>query len=148
MNPSRNSTALISAADSEKVLEEEEFDLVHYEWPQMVQYDDLVPFWVPKILTEMEVNYAAHYSRVRLASDFFSRLKRHYDTLQTLFREVGLCRRMDQVVCVTSVDRTYLEGFMPGARLKVLPTGVDTSYFIPARAGSSPTALSTSAPSP
>ena len=117
----------------EKVLEEEEIDLVHYEWPQMAQYDDLIPVWVPRILTEMEVNYAAHYSRVRLAANLVSRVKRHYDTLQTLFREVGLCRRMDQVVCVTSVDRTYLEGFLPGARLKVLPTGVDTSYFIPGK---------------
>lgn len=117
----------------EEILEEEEFDLVHYEWPQMAQYDDLVPVRVPRILTEMEVNYAAHYSRVRLAPGFFSRVKRHYDTLQTLFREVGLCRRMDQVVCVTTVDRTFLEGFLPAARLKVLPTGVDTSYFVPGR---------------
>lgn len=125
----------------EKVLEEEEFDLIHYEWPQMAQYDDLVPVWVPRMLTEMEVNYAAHYSRVRLASKFFSKVKRHYETLQTLFREVGVCRRMDQVVCVTTVDRSYLDGFVPGARLKVLPTGVDTSYFIPGTGKAEPNSI-------
>ena len=115
----------------EAILEAAEFDLIHYEWPQMVQYDDLVPLWIPRLLTEMEVNYAAHYSRYRLTSGPFSRVKRHYDTLQTLFREVEMCRRMDRVICVTSVDRSYLEGYLPRPRLRVLPTGVDTSYFVP-----------------
>ncbi len=115
----------------EAILEEREFDLIHYEWPQMVQYDDLVPLWVPRLLTEMEVNYAAHYSRYRLTSSPFSRIKLHYDTLQTLYREVEMCRRMDRVICVTTVDRSYLEGYLPRPRLRVLPTGVDTSYFVP-----------------
>ncbi len=114
----------------ESVLAEEDFDLVHFEWTQMVQYADLFP-GIPKLVTEIEVNYAAHHSLEALETKPWKRLRRYYNTLQTLHRELQMCRRTDGVVCVTDTDAAFLAGYIPDARLHVVNTGVDTGYFTP-----------------
>jgi glycosyltransferase involved in cell wall biosynthesis len=114
----------------EKLLTEEDFDLIHYEWTQMAQYADLAPR-LPSLLTEIEVNYAAHQSQVRYEESPIRRFKRFYDTLQTLYRELEMCRKVDRVICVTDVDRDFLKGYLPPEKLKVINTGVDTQYFRP-----------------
>ena len=114
----------------EDVLAEEDFDLVHFEWTQMVQYADLVP-GIPKLVTEIEVNYAAHHGLVALETKPWKRLRRYYNTLQTLHRELQMCRRADGVVCVTDTDAAFLAGYIPDSRLHVVNTGVDTRYFSP-----------------
>ena len=112
----------------EQVLAEEDFDLVHFEWTQMVQYADLVPNQ-RKLVTEVEVNYAAHRSLLPLEPNLLRKLRKLYNTLQTLYREIELCRKVDAVVCVTDTDREYLRGYLPSDKLHVINTGVDTSYF-------------------
>ena len=114
----------------EGVLAEEDFDLVHFEWTQMVQYADLVP-GIPKLVTEIEVNYAAHHSLEAVETNPLKRLRRYYNTLQTLHRELQMCRRTDGVVCVTDTDVAFLAGYIPDSRLHVVNTGVDTHYFTP-----------------
>ena len=114
----------------EGVLAEEDFDLVHFEWAQMAQYADLVP-GIPKLVTEIEVNYAAHHSLVAVETNPLKRLRRYYNTLQTLHRELQMCRRTDGVVCVTDTDAAFLAGYIPDSRLHVVNTGVDTRYFTP-----------------
>ncbi len=114
----------------EGVLDEEDFDLVHFEWTQMVQYADLVP-GIPKLVTEIEVNYAAHHSLVAVETKPWKRVRRYYNTLQTLHRELQMCRRTDGVVCVTDTDAAFLAGYIPDSRLHVVNTGVDTRYFTP-----------------
>jgi len=116
----------------EALLTEEDFDIVHYEWTQMAQYADLSP-GVPSLMTEIEVNYAAHQSQVRYEGNPIRRLKRFYDTLQTLYRELEMCRKVDRVVCVTDVDMDFLRGYLPSEKLCVINTGVDTQYFKPSR---------------
>ena len=113
----------------EEILTEEDFDVVHFEWAQMVQYADLVPAETKRLLTEIEVNYAAHYTRIKVEGKPLAKLKKFYSTLQTLYRELELCRRVDHVICVTDLDRDYLGGFLPSEQLEVLNTGVDTNYF-------------------
>ena len=113
-----------------QLLLEEDFDLVHFEWPQMATYTDLFPN-IPKLLTEVEVNYAAHQTQVRLQANLWRRLWQHYRTLQTLRRELQQCRRVDKVICVTDQDRDYLQGYLDTSQLEVLNTGVDTTYFRP-----------------
>ena len=112
----------------EKVLTEEDFDLVHFEWPQMAQYADLTSH-IPRLVTEIEVQYAAHYSQVPFESNLFLKARKLYNTLQTFYRELQMCRTVEQVVCVTDVDRNYLSGYLPKDRLSVINTGVDTEYF-------------------
>ncbi len=113
----------------EEILAEEDFDVVHFEWAQMVQYADLVPAETKRLLTEIEVNYAAHFTRIKVERRAAAKIKKFYDTLQTLYRELELCRRVDHVICVTDLDRDYLGGFLPAERLEVVNTGVDTRYF-------------------
>jgi O-antigen biosynthesis protein len=59
----------------EQLLTEEDFDLVHFEWTQMAQFADLVSH-SPKLLTEIEVNYAAHQSQLRYEADPLTRLRK------------------------------------------------------------------------
>ena len=115
----------------EKVLTEQDFDVVHFEWTQMAQYAHLAPH-IPKLVTEVEVNWAAHYGRVALERNPFRRIRHYYNTLQTLNRELQLCRKMEGVICVTDSDANFLDGYLPRERLHVLNTGVDTRYFRPA----------------
>lgn len=112
----------------EKVLAEEDFDLVHFEWTQMALYADLLPR-TRKLITEIEVNYAAHLTQLRVEGNPFKKLRQLYNSWQTLVREVQLCRQVDRIVCVTDDDCHYLRGHLPGRKLRVVNTGVDTDYF-------------------
>lgn len=112
----------------EEVLSREDFDRIHFEWPQMALYRDLAP-QVPTLLTEVEVNYAAHHSLIAVESHPLKKIRLLYNTLQTLYREVELCKKVDRVICVTGDDRDYLKGYLPAEKLEVVNTGVDSHYF-------------------
>jgi len=112
----------------EKTLCRQDFDAIHFEWAQMALYRDLLPK-LPTLLTEIEVNYAAHRTLVEVAEKPFERMRLRYNTLQTLYRELEACRGVDRVVCVTEEDKGYLEGYLPSEQLEVVNTGVDTGYF-------------------
>ncbi len=118
----------------EKILTEEDFDIIHYEWTQMAQYADLAPR-IPSLLTEIEVNYAAHQSQARYEKNPIRRFKKLYNTLQTIYRELEMCRKVDRVICVTDVDKDFLRGYLPPGKLRVINTGVDTQYFRPSEPG-------------
>ncbi len=117
-----------------EVLLEDDFDVVHYEWTQMAMYAGMLPP-IPSLLTEIEVNYAAHYSLVPLEARLPAKVHLYYRTLQTLYRELQLCGRVDRVVCVTDADREFLDGYVEPGKLAVVHTGVDTNYFRPAEPG-------------
>jgi GT2 family glycosyltransferase/glycosyltransferase involved in cell wall biosynthesis len=112
----------------ERLLLEEDFDLVQFEWTQMAQYADLTR-GITSFLTETEVNYAAHYSLVRIENRLTVKIKKFYNALQTFYRELELCRKVDGVICVTDTDKDYLRGYLPESKLHVINTGVDTEYF-------------------
>jgi O-antigen biosynthesis protein len=112
-----------------ELLAEEDFDIAHFEWTQMALYQDLLPSRTVKILTEIEVNYAAHRTLVKVERNWLKKLRGHYNSLQTLYRELELCRLVDRVVCVTDQDQGYLEGFLEPDRLTVINTGVDPDEF-------------------
>ncbi len=111
-----------------EVLLEEDFDLVHFEWTQMAQFADLVPH-ASTLVTEVEVNWAAHYSQARLESSPLRKLRKLYNSLQTLYRELELCRKVDKIVCVTETDADYLRGYVDPSKVCVVNTGVDPEYF-------------------
>ena len=114
----------------EKLLCERDFDIVHFEWTQMAMYLPLFPE-IASLITEIEVNYAAHHSQVKVEKNLFRKCRLFYNTLQTMYREVELCRQVDRVVCVTDIDAGYLKGYVPEEKLAVINTGVETSYFAP-----------------
>jgi GT2 family glycosyltransferase/glycosyltransferase involved in cell wall biosynthesis len=112
----------------EELLCEKDFDLVHFEWTQMALYSRYFED-IPKLLTEVEVNYAAHRTQIAVTSGPLKKARLFYNTLQTLYRELELCRKVERVVCVTDEDRGYLGGYLPDDRLAVVNTGVDSRYF-------------------
>ncbi len=114
----------------EKLLCERDFDVVHFEWTQMAMYLHLFPE-IASLITEIEVNYAAHHSQVKVEKNLLKKSRLFYNTLQTMYREVELCRQVDRVVCVTDIDAGYLKGYVPEEKLAVINTGVETSYFAP-----------------
>lgn len=124
----------------EELLCEEDYDVAHFEWTQMALYSDLFDS-IPRLMTEIEVNYAAHQTMVRVEDRLFRKIRLHYNALQTLYREVEMCRRVDRVICVTEEDRSYLEGYVPATKLEVVNTGVDTTYFHFDPEGGDPDAL-------
>ncbi len=69
------------------------------------------------------MNYAAEQSRARLERNPFRRVRQYYNTLQTLYREIEMCRRVDKIITVTDVDRNFLAGYVPNDRLAVVNTG-------------------------
>ncbi len=125
----------------EEMLLAEDYDLVHFEWTQSALYEDLLPAGTPRLLTEIEVNYAAHRTFEELERSAWRRFRRRYNTLQTLYREVELCRRMDFVICVTEEDRSYLADYLPPDRIEVINTGVDPGFFHFNLGGSRPDTL-------
>ena len=114
----------------ERLLTQDDFDIIHFEWPQMALYADLAPF-TPKLMTEIEVNYKGASSLVSIQGNLLGKIAQYYRTLQTLYRELQMCQKVDRVVCVTDVDRDYLRGYLDEESLCVLNTGVDIAYFRP-----------------
>lgn len=112
----------------EEMLAESDYDLVHFEWTQMTMFSDLFPR-TPKFVTEVEVNYAAHKTLIKVEENPLKKFRLHYNTLQTLYREIEACRKTDRVICVTADDRDYLRGYLPDDQISVVNTGVDTRYF-------------------
>jgi GT2 family glycosyltransferase/glycosyltransferase involved in cell wall biosynthesis len=112
----------------EELLCEEDYDLVHFEWTQMALYAELFR-GIPRLMTEIEVNYAAHRTLLDVEENPLRKMRLYYNTLQTLYREVEMCRQVDHVICVTGEDRGYLEGYVPSGALEVVNTGVDTAAF-------------------
>ncbi|MBI2822655.1 MAG: glycosyltransferase [Acidobacteria bacterium] len=110
------------------------FDLVHFEYTQMACYAYLFPT-AATFLTEVEVNYGAAASKVRYCSNPVRRVKRYYNALQVLQRELELCRKVGHVVCVTETDADLLRGYLPRQEIHVVPTGVDLDYFTAAANG-------------
>lgn len=112
----------------ERTLSAHPFDLVHFEWPQMAQYASVLPP-VKTFMTEIEVNYAAHNSEIAIVENPLKKLKAYYNTLQTQYRELQMCKVVDRVICVTETDRDLLKGYVDDEKLKVVNTGVDIDFF-------------------
>jgi GT2 family glycosyltransferase/glycosyltransferase involved in cell wall biosynthesis len=124
----------------EDMAAERDYDVVHFEWTQMAEFSDLFPY-TPKIITEVEVNWAAHRTLVTVEPNPIKKIKKYYDSLQTLYREAEMCRKVDRVVCVTEDDKDYLKEYVSPEKLLVVNTGVDLDYFSYSEQGKDPKAL-------
>lgn len=118
----------------------EDYDIVHFEWTQMAQFSEFFPF-TPKVVTEVEVNWAAHRTMVAVEPNPLKKIRKYYNTLQTLYRESEQCAVADRVVCVTEEDKGYLAGFVSPEKLTVINTGVDLDYFSYSEEGKDPNAI-------
>jgi len=126
--PFEEFNSVLFRAKLEGMLTEEDFDIVHFEWTQMALYSDVAPTSL-RLLTEIEVNYAASQTTMAVEPSRIKKLLKLYATLQTLYRELEMCRLVHHVICVTEEDKGYLAGYLPENKLSVINTGVDVDYF-------------------
>jgi glycosyltransferase involved in cell wall biosynthesis len=122
------------------LLEAHNYDLIQFEYTQMGKYAPRNTA-MKMLLTEHEINFAAHYTLVRHTGKPLAKIKRFYDHLQVMNREVEICKRMDKVICVTARDAGEISGYVPPEKIVVVNTGVDLSYFRPDPAPEEPWSL-------
>ena len=106
------------------------YDVVQVEFIQMGQH---VPRDVPlfRILTEHEVHFANSWNAVRTEPHCAAKIGKFYEWLTQFNYEVRMCRQFQRIVCMTEQDRSLLSSFVPPARLRWIPIGVDSDYFRP-----------------
>jgi len=111
-------------------LAETHYDVVQAEFVQMGQH---VPQDIQslRILTEHEVHFANSWHDLRTESSYAMKIGKLYGGLSQFNYEIRMCRRFDRVVCMTEQDLSLLRSYIPSAKLKWIPIGVDSDYFQP-----------------
>ena len=111
-------------------LAKDHYDVVQVEFIQMGQH---VPRGVPlfRILTEHEVHFANFWNAVRTEPHCAAKIGKFYEWLSQFNYEIRMCRQFDRIVCMTEQDRSLLSSFVPPAKLRWIPIGVDSDYFRP-----------------
>ncbi len=106
------------------------YDVVQVEFIQMGQH---VPRDVPlfRILTEHEIQFANSWNAARTEPHCAAKIGKFYEWLSQFNYEIRMCRRFDRIVCMTEQDRSLLSSFIPPAKLRWIPIGVDSDYFRP-----------------
>ena len=116
-------------------LEEQDFDLIQFEYSQMAGYADkslgIPALGIPALLTKHEVDFAACLRQSRVESRPWAKFRWFYNYLQVLEREIRLLRRVDAAVCMTDQDARELRKFCSSVPIHVVNTGVDLDYFEP-----------------
>lgn len=115
-----------------------EYDIVQCEFPYMAQYRDAAaparPRWV---LDEHNVEFRLNATLEAVtAPGLRGAAYRAYARRELRLRraeELAACRAVDHVIAVSEIDRALLESELPGARVSVVPNGVDLERFRPGR---------------
>jgi sugar transferase (PEP-CTERM/EpsH1 system associated) len=118
------------AATLERVLARQRFDLVQLE------FGDVAPYYtpsgpVPWVLDEHNVEYRLLERSWQQASSPLRRLYNRLEARKLKRDELAACRRADAVLTTSDVDRATLAPDVPGVPIRVVPNGVDTSFFTP-----------------
>jgi glycosyltransferase involved in cell wall biosynthesis len=95
----------------------------------------------PVILFEHNVEYVIWKRLAQVESAPWRRALLELEWRKMRRREILACRRATRTIAVSEADRALLAANAPGADIRAIPTGVDTSYFHPNGAGEDPGAL-------
>ncbi len=87
---------------------------------------------VPVVLFEHNVEYLIWKRLSVLERNPLKKLLFEIEWRKLRAKELELCRSADLTIAVSGEDRNRLQSMVPGARVRDIPTGVDTSYFTPA----------------
>ena len=112
----------------EETLAAESYDVVQAEFFQMGQHVPTSGSFL-RILTEHEIHFENFRAAAEAERSWLPKAKKTYDWLVQLNYEARICDRFDRVVCMTPQDAQVLQRFVEGAKLRVIPIGVDSDYF-------------------
>ena len=113
-------------------LDEEYFDILHFEYLIMAQY-------VPdnscsvKFLTEHELHYLAQLREIRLEESFLGKLQMWGSAIKKKIYEMRICNRFDRVITMTDKEASILRSCSPRLHVAPLPMGVDHDFFSPSK---------------
>ncbi len=96
-----------------------------------------VPFRgpVPVVLFEHNIEYMIWKRLSENASQVWRRVILDCEWRKMRRYEARACAKADLTVAVSEVDRALLAANAPGARIRPIPTGVDTTFFTPNGSG-------------
>jgi glycosyltransferase involved in cell wall biosynthesis len=86
---------------------------------------------VPAVLREHNVEYKVWERYAEHASGWAERSYAKWTTPRVRRYEAKVAQQFDRCVVVSPADAEYLRIASPGARIEVIPLGVDTEYFYP-----------------
>jgi glycosyltransferase involved in cell wall biosynthesis len=86
---------------------------------------------VPVVLFEHNVEYLIWQRLCELETRPWRRALFEVEWRKLRAREADACRAADVTIAVSEDDRRRLETLAPGIRATSIPTGVDTTYFVP-----------------
>jgi sugar transferase (PEP-CTERM/EpsH1 system associated) len=129
------------AARVRRLLAERRFDLVQLEFGDAAPYYSLPPPTVPWVLDEHNLEYRVLERSWQQARSPLRRLFNRSEARKVREAELAACRRARAVLTTSHVDRAALAPEVPGVPIRVVPNGVDTSFFIPGEEPEDPTAI-------
>ncbi len=117
----------------------QEFDLVFLSSPALLYYRK--PAMVPCVVDAHNVEYDLFYRSYRSAKNILTRAY-FYDQYRLMKRdEIGLCRQPESLLVTSERDKALFEQDLPGQSIRVVPNGVDLSYFSPQRTQELPNSM-------
>lgn len=102
------------------LLGRERFDVIHFEGPWMGQYLDLVSEG-RTVLDEVDVHSMVAYRQLQYVKHSFHKAYAWFEWAKCQTFELGACQRADLVLTRSEKDRRFLQGYLPGLRVEILP---------------------------
>lgn len=120
----------VMAATLARLLAQRRFDLVQLEFGDMAPYYE-VPATIPRVLDEHNVEYQLLERSSRQGRSALRRLYNRLQAWKLRHAELAACRRADAILTTSEVDRAALAPDVPEVPIRVIPNGVDSSFFTP-----------------
>lgn len=117
----------------ERRLESKRYDFVQCEYSYMAQYRRS-PQGPPWVLDEHNVEFRVNRTLARTQRGVGGLFYRLYASREEPLRraeEIKACSRMDHVLTVSEIDKSFLLDELPDLRVTVVPNAVDLDYFTP-----------------
>jgi glycosyltransferase involved in cell wall biosynthesis len=102
------------------MLARREFDIAHVEGPWMGQYMDMLA-GIKIVLDEVDVHSLVAYRQYLNSKNWSQRIYNLYEWAKTHSYELQACRQADLVFTRSDKDKKFLESWLPGPRVEVLP---------------------------
>jgi glycosyltransferase involved in cell wall biosynthesis len=113
------------AKQLKRLLVEENFDLIHFDYTQMGCYLPIAQWSkATKVLVEVEIAQVSHRRSLLTLSGWW-RMWAWLSYVWTSWYEKRLWRRFDGVIAVSDTDRDYILAREPEAKVEVVPNGVE-----------------------